>query len=127
MPRRNREERLGGKIKLGAEAAADCGGNDAHGVFGDAENRGDILAGHVRRLRAGLNFDAVTDAARETCFGFNVGVLDEAGFIFGFDDDRRFVQCASRHRRGRRDRAQEYCPAEIRGQQARRKAALRRV
>ena len=52
------------------------------------------LRRHVRRLRTGLDFDSIADATSETCFGLDVSVFDKPGFIFGFDDNRRFAQCA---------------------------------
>ena len=39
----------------------------------------------VRRLRAGLDFDAIPDASRESGFRFDVSVLDEPGFVLGLD------------------------------------------
>ena len=53
----------------------------------DAENLRDVVAIHIGRLRAGLDFDAVADAAREAGLRLDIGVLDEAGLERALDDD----------------------------------------
>ena len=86
-PGRERDERLDGKIELRSEAAADRGRDDAHSRRRDAENFGDIVAIHIGRLGAGLDLDAVADAARETGFRLDIGVLDKAGLECAFDEN----------------------------------------
>ena len=44
---------------------------------------------YIRRLRAGLNLDAIPYAAREPGFGFDVSMFDEARLVLTFDDDIR--------------------------------------
>src|SRR5258708_37729416 len=85
MPCGDGKKRLQRKIEFGAKTTAHGRGDDAHARFRNAENGGDIFQIVIRRLRAGLNFYAVADASRETSFGFDVGVLDEAGFEFRLD------------------------------------------
>ena len=53
------------------------GRHDAHLLGRDAEDRREFVAVHVRRLRAGDDFDAVADAARVAGFRLDIGVLDE--------------------------------------------------
>ncbi len=53
----------------------------------DAEDLGDVVAVHIGRLGAGLDFDAVADAAREAGLRLDIGVLDEAGLELALDDD----------------------------------------
>ena len=86
-PGRERDERLDRQIELGAEAAADRGRDDAHLRRRDAENFRDVVAVHIGRLGAGLDFDAVADAAREARLRLDIGVLDEAGLERALDDD----------------------------------------
>ena len=43
------------------------------------EDQGDLVAVHVRRLRADRELDPVADAAREPGLGLDVRVLDERG------------------------------------------------
>ena len=92
MPCRQRHEGLNRKIKLGAEAAADGGRNNAHRLGSDSENLCDVGAIHVRGLGAGLNLDLVVDAPRKAGFRFDVGVLDKASLVFVFDYDVGFRQ-----------------------------------
>ena len=82
MPCGQRNEGLHRKIKLGAEAAANSGWNDAHRLWRDAKNSGNVGTIHVRGLGAGLNLDLIVDAPGEAGFGLNVGVLDKAGLVF---------------------------------------------
>ena len=82
MPRCQCNEGLNRKIKLGAEAAADGSGNNAYSLGSDTENSGNVSAVHVGGLGAGLNLDLVTHAARKPGFRLDVGVLDEASFVF---------------------------------------------
>ena len=56
----------------------------------DAENSGNVGAVHVGGLGAGLNLDLVADAPRKAGFRLDVGVLDEASFVFAFDDNIGF-------------------------------------
>ena len=67
--------------------AADRGRDDAHLRRRDAENFRDVVAIHVRRLRAGLDFDAIADASRKAGFRLDIGVLDEAGLERALDDE----------------------------------------
>src|SRR5277367_6073810 len=78
VPRGNNQKWLQGKIELRSKAATDGSGNDANRGFRNAKNCGDVFAVCVWRLRAGLHFDAITDAARETCLRLDVRVLDES-------------------------------------------------
>ena len=48
--------------------------------------RGDVVAVHVGRLRAGVRSRAVADAARAAGLGLDIGVLDEAGLEVALDD-----------------------------------------
>ena len=86
-PGGDRDEGLDRQIELCAEAAADCGRDDAHLLRRDAQDFCDVVPIHIGRLRAGLNFDAVADAACEARLGLDVGVLDEARLESAFDDD----------------------------------------
>ena len=86
-PRRNGDERLDRQIELGAEAAADGGREDPHVLRRDAEDFRDVVAVHIGRLGAGLDFDALAHAAREAGLRFDIGVLDEAGLEFALDHD----------------------------------------
>ena len=84
-----------------AEAAADRGRDDAHLLRRDAENLRDVVAVHIGRLRAGLDFDAVADAPREAGLGLDIGVLDEAGLELALDDDVGVGRAPPRRRRAR--------------------------
>ena len=86
-PGGDRDEGLDRQIELRAEAAADRGRDDAHLLRRDAQDFRDVVAIHIGRLRAGLNFDAVADAACEARLGLDVGVLDETRLEGAFDDD----------------------------------------
>src|SRR5207248_2188245 len=59
----------------------------------NAENFRDVVAIHVRRLRAGLYLEGVANPAREASFRFDVSVLDKAGFEFAFDNNGALGQC----------------------------------
>src|SRR5260221_12657788 len=85
MPCGDGKKRLQRKIEFGAKTTAHGRGDDAHARFRNAENGGDIFQIVIRRLRAGLNFYSVANASRETSFGFDLCVLDEAGFEFRLD------------------------------------------
>ena len=86
-PRGERDERLDRQVQLRAESAADRGRDDAHLRRRDAENLRDVVAIHVGRLRAGLDFDAIADASRKAGFRLDIGVLDEAGLERALDDE----------------------------------------
>ena len=60
------EQRLHREVELGAEAAADRGRHDAHLLRRQAEDRGDVVAVHVGRLRAGADHQRVAVAARRS-------------------------------------------------------------
>ena len=86
-PRGERNERLDRQVQLRAESAADRGRDDAHLRRRDAENFRDVVAIHIGRLRAGLDFDAIADASGEAGFRLDIGVLDEAGLEGALDDE----------------------------------------
>ena len=66
-----------------------------------------VVAIHIGRLRAGLDLDAVADAASKARLGLDVGVLDETGLESAFDHDIRRGEArsdiAARHASGRQD------------------------
>ncbi len=84
LPGRERDKRLNGKIEFCAETAADSGRQNAHLLGRDAQNFRDVVAIHVGRLRAGLHFYAIADAAREAGLGLDIGVLDKARLELAF-------------------------------------------
>ena len=86
------------------KSAADRGRDDAHLRRRDAENFRDVVAIHVGRLRAGLDFDAIADASGKAGFRLDIGVLDEAGLEGALDDEIR-------GRQARRDVAARDAPA----------------
>src|SRR5438309_9946822 len=92
MPCRERDKRLHRKIELRAKPSAHRGWDDSNLVRCDVQDFCDVGAIHVGRLRARLNFDAVSDAPREARFRFNISVLDEAGLVFVSNDDIRVAQ-----------------------------------
>ncbi len=107
QPGGERDEGLNREIELRAEPAADRGRDDAHLLGRDAQDLRDVVAIHIGRLRAGLDFDAVADAARKAGLGLDIGVLDKAGLERAFDHDvgrceARF-DIAARHAAGRQD------------------------
>ena len=57
-----------------------------------AEDGSNVVAIHIRRLRARLDFDAVANAASKACFGFDIRVLDEARFKLTFNGNVRLRQ-----------------------------------
>ena len=65
-------------------------GNDSHLLRRSPQNLRDVGAIHIRRLRAGLNLDAITHPPREPRLRLDVGVLDKSRFIFAFNDDVGF-------------------------------------
>src|SRR5580698_3651679 len=85
VPCSDNQKRLERKIELCAESAAHGGGDDAHVIFSNPENRSDVFAIGVGRLSARLHFDAISDSAGKTGFRFDVGVLDEARFVISLD------------------------------------------
>ena len=106
-PGGDRDEGLDRQIELRAEAAADRRRNDAHLLGRDAEDLRDVVAIHIGRLRAGLDLDAVADAAREARLGLDIGVFDETRLEGAFDDDVRRGEArrgvAARHTSARQD------------------------
>ena len=78
-PGGERDEGLDGEVELGAEAAADGGRHDADVLGRDAEDLGHVVAVHVGRLGAGVDLDAVADAAGEAGLGLDRRVFHEAG------------------------------------------------
>ena len=101
MPGGNGDERLDRQIELRAKSATKGRRNDAH-VFGrDAEDGRNVVAIHVRRLGARLDFDAVANAASKACLRLDIGVLDEARFKLTFNSNvrrrQRVFDVASHH------------------------------
>src|SRR5205807_5356257 len=94
MPCRERDKRLHRKIEFRAKPSAHRGWDDSNLIRCDVQDFCDVGAIHVGRLRARLNFDAVSDAPREARFRFNISVLDEAGLVFVFNDYIRLGQRA---------------------------------
>src|SRR4029077_1549664 len=76
-----------------AESPANRCRNDADVALSDPADRGDALPVHIRRLCAGLNFHAVSQALREARFGFDASVLDKTGFELAVDYYIRFGKC----------------------------------
>ena len=62
--RREAEQRLHREVELGAEAAADRRGDDAHPLRRQAEHGGGVVAVHVGRLGAGADHQACRRRAR---------------------------------------------------------------
>ena len=87
MPRGERQEWLNGQVELRAKPPADCGRNDPHLVRRNSQDRRDVAAIHVRRLRARLNLDTIANPACKPSLRFNVSVLDKAGLEIAFDND----------------------------------------
>src|SRR6266850_7503082 len=87
MPSGDGQERLHGEIELRAKSSAHGCRNNTNRVLGDSQDCSNILAIGVRRLRARLNFDAVTDAPGEPRFRLDISVLDESGFKMILDDN----------------------------------------
>ena len=46
----------------------------------------EVVTVHMRRLGAGMDLDRGHPAARPGGLGLDIGMLDEAGFEFAFDD-----------------------------------------
>ena len=65
------------EVELAAEPAAAGGRDDPHLVRPEAEDQRDLVAIHVRRLRADRELDPVADPARDPGLGLDVRVLDE--------------------------------------------------
>ena len=84
MPSRHRQKWLNGEIELRTESPAYCRRDNSHAFRCNAENRGDIAAIHIGRLRAGLNFHSVTDSPSEPRLGFYVGVFHKSRVISTF-------------------------------------------
>ena len=123
MPGGNGDEGLDRQIELRAKAATEGGGNDAHIFRRDAEDGRNVVAIHVRRLRARLDFDAVANAASKACLRFDIGVLDEARFKLTFNSNVRLSPARFRRRLAPRGRA----PARCRGGFGARAVPRRRV
>ena len=67
----------------------------------NSQNLRDVVAVHVRRLRARLNLDVIADAPREAGLRFDVGVLDESRLVLALDHEvrcgERFFHVAANH------------------------------
>ena len=91
-PRGERNEGLHRQVELGAETAADRSRQYSHLLGRNPENLGDAVAIHIGRLGAGLDLDAIADAAGETRLGLDIGVLDKARLKNSVDDDVAVLQ-----------------------------------
>ena len=107
QPRGDRDEGLNRQIELRAKPAADRRRDDPHLLGRDAQDLRNVVAIHIGRLRAGLDLDAVADAASKARLGLDIGVLDKARLESAFDHDirRGEARCdiAARHPSGRQD------------------------
>ena len=82
LPSRHREERLHRYIQLAAEGAPHRRRDHVHPGRIDTEDAGDLVAVHVRGLRADKDADPVADPLGPPCLQLDVGVLDVRGFEF---------------------------------------------
>ena len=102
LPGGDSEERLDREVELAAEAAADRRRHDVDLRRLDLQDARDLVAVHVRRLRAREDADAAKrraarvlalDDLRVARFGLDVGVLDVACLEDGRRDVRRAGEC----------------------------------
>src|SRR5215471_534730 len=86
------DEWLNGKIEFRSESSAHRRRDNPNLLLRNAQNLGDIVPVHIRRLRTRLNFNRVADSSRKSRLGFNVGVLNKSSLELSFDHEVRLLQ-----------------------------------
>jgi hypothetical protein len=82
-PRRQRDQRVDVEIELAAEAAADRARDQAHRLLRQIEDLRQVIAMLERVLGGDVHLHRIALALGPAGFRLDIGVLDEAGLVFG--------------------------------------------
>src|SRR5262249_40096172 len=76
-------------IKLRSETASNRSGNNPDFLGGQPHDLRNVIAVHVRRLRARLNLDRVAHTACKSCLRLDICMLYKSRLVIAFDDNFR--------------------------------------